>query len=74
MCWAAARCWRPWTGSKFTLHGTFTGLATQATDAHLCMGTVMGGTGPAIYDVSVTQAQSGQVSGTVTLTQSRSRP
>lgn len=44
-------------------------LATPATDAHLCMGAVMGGTGPAIFDVTVTQAQSGQVSGTVTLTQ-----
>ena len=56
-------------GSKFTLHGTFAGLATPATDAHLCLGAVMGGTGPAIYDVTVTQAQNGQVSGTVTLTQ-----
>ena len=55
-------------GSKFTLHGTFAGLATPATDAHLCMGAVMGGTGPAIYDVTVTQAQNGQVSGAVTLT------
>ena len=41
-------------GSKFTLHGTFAGLATPATDAHLCMGAVMGGTGPAIHDVTVT--------------------
>jgi hypothetical protein len=56
-------------GSKFTLHGTFAGLATPATDAHLCMGAVMGGTGPAIYDITVTQAQSGQISGSVTLTQ-----
>src|SRR3569833_3970493 len=55
-------------GTKFTLHGTFAGLATPATAAHLSMGTVMGGTGPVIYDVTVTQAQSGQVSGTVTLT------
>jgi len=55
-------------GNTFTLHGTFAGLATPATDAHLCMGNVMGGTGPAIYDVTVTLAQSGQVSGTVTLT------
>jgi hypothetical protein len=55
-------------GKKFTLHGTFAGLATPATDAHLCMGNVMGGTGPAIYDVTVTPAQSGQVSGSVTLT------
>ena len=38
-------------GNKFTLHGAFAGLATPATDAHLCMGDVMGGTGPSIYDV-----------------------
>jgi hypothetical protein len=55
-------------GTKFTVHGNFSGLATVATDAHLCLGNVMGGTGPAIYDVTVTPAQSGQVSGSVTLT------
>ena len=55
-------------GKKFTLHGTFAGLATPATLAHLCMGNVMGGTGPILYDVTVSQAQSGEVSGTVMLT------
>jgi hypothetical protein len=55
-------------GSKFTLHGSFAGLATPATEAHLCMGNVMGGTGPIIYDVTVSQAQDGEVSGDVTLT------
>lgn len=55
-------------GRKFTLQGTFAGLATAATAAHLCMGSVMGGTGPAIHDLTVTQAQSGQVTGSVTLT------
>ena len=55
-------------GTKFTLHGSFAGLATPATDAHLCMGNVMGGTGPAIYDVTVTPALNGQVSATVTFT------
>jgi hypothetical protein len=55
-------------GNRFTLRGSFAGLATPATDAHLCMGTVMGGTGPIIYDVSVTQAENGQVSGSVTFT------
>lgn len=55
-------------GRKFTLHGSFAGLATPATDAHLCMGSVMGGTGPILYDITVTPAASGQVSGTVTLT------
>jgi len=55
-------------GKKFTLHGTFAGLAAPATEAHLCMGAVMGGTGPILYDVTVSQAQSGEVSGTVMLT------
>ena len=55
-------------GAKFTLRGSFAGLATPATDAHLCMGNVMGGTGPAIYDVTVTQAANGEISGAVTFT------
>lgn len=55
-------------GAKFTLHGSFAGLATPATDAHLCLANVMGGTGPAIHDVTVTQAQSGEVSASVMLT------
>jgi hypothetical protein len=55
-------------GTKFTLRGSFAGLATPATDAHLCMGNVMGGTGPVITDVTVTPAVTGEVSGTVTFT------
>ena len=55
-------------GKTFTLHGTFSGLATPATEAQLCMGSVMGGSGPIIHDVTVSQAQSGEVSGTVMLT------
>ena len=55
-------------GQKFKLQGTFAGLATSATGAHLCMGNVMGGTGPAIHEITVTLAQRGEVSGTVMLT------
>ena len=55
-------------GQKFTLQGTFAGLATSATQAHLCMSNVMGGTGPVIHELSVTPAQKGEVSGSVTLT------
>ncbi len=55
-------------GKLFTLHGAFAGLATPATNAHLCMGNVMGGTGPIIYDITVTTAQSGEISGTVAFT------
>ena len=55
-------------GNKFTLHGTFSGLTSAATDAHLCLGNVMGGVGPSIFDITVTQAQSGDVTGSFTLT------
>jgi len=55
-------------GQNFTLHGTFAGLATSATQAHLCMGSVMGGTGPVIHELTVTTAQKGEISGSVTLT------
>ena len=55
-------------GSNFTVHGTFAGLAGAATDAHLCMGNVMGGTGPSIYDLKITKAQKGEFGGAVTLT------
>lgn len=54
--------------NKFTLHGAFAGLATPATDAHLCMGNVMGATGPSIYDVAVTPALNGEISATVSFT------
>src|SRR5689334_1357653 len=34
-------------GSSFTVSGSFSGLSSPATAAHLNMGMVMGGTGPA---------------------------
>jgi hypothetical protein len=55
-------------GTQFTVQGSFAGLATAATDAHLCMGNVMGGVGPVIGDISATQAMDGKISGTMTLT------
>jgi len=54
--------------SKFTLQGKFSGLSSPATEARLHMGNVMGGTGPAIGGLRITQAQSGEISGTFTLT------
>lgn len=54
--------------NKFLLHGRFSGLSSTATEAHLCMGIVMGGTGPAIGDLTITQAQSGDISGAFMLT------
>jgi len=54
--------------NKFSLHGKFSGLSSPATEAHLYMGNVMGGIGPAIDDLTIPQAQSGDISGTFTLT------
>lgn len=54
--------------NKFSLQGKFSGLASPATAARLHIGNVMGGTGPAIGDLKVTGAQSGEISGAFTLT------
>ena len=53
---------------KFTIHGSFAGLSSAATDAHLCIGLVMGGAGPAIGDLTIAQAKGGAISGSFTLT------
>lgn len=52
----------------FSLQGKFSGLYSPATVARLYMGNVMGGTGPSIGDLRIVQAQSGEISGTFTLT------
>jgi len=54
--------------NKFSLQGKFSGLSSPATQARLHMGNVMGGTGPAIGGLKIAQAQSGEISGTFTLT------
>jgi hypothetical protein len=54
--------------NRFSLHGKFSGLSSPATEAHLYMGDVMGGTGPSIGDLTIAQAQSGDISGMFTLT------
>ncbi len=58
-------------GRTFTIQGRFAGLSSAATTARLHMGTVMGGGGPAIGDLKIPQAQSGEISGTFTLTQTQ---
>jgi len=55
-------------GTQFTIQGKFAGLATPATEAHLCVGSVMGGSGPVIGDISATEANAGNISGAMTLT------
>jgi hypothetical protein len=59
------------TGSKLTVSGSFTGLASAATGAHLRAGLMTGVPGDAFADLTVTQADSGTVSGTVTLTRAQ---
>jgi hypothetical protein len=54
--------------NTFTIQGKFAGLSSPATQARLHLGNVMGGTGPAIGGLKITQAQSGEISGTFTLT------
>ena len=54
--------------NKFSLQGKFSGLSSPATEARLHMGNVMGGIGPAIGGLKIAQAQSGEISGTFTLT------
>lgn len=54
--------------NKFSLQGKFSGLSSPATVARLHMGNVMGGTGPAIGELKIAQAQSGEISGSFTLT------
>ena len=54
--------------NRFTVQGKFAGLSSPATQARLHIGNVMGGTGPAIGDLKIPQAQSGEISGTFTLT------
>jgi hypothetical protein len=54
--------------NKFTLSGKFAGLSSPATQARLHIGNVMGGTGPTIGALTIPQSQSGDISGTFTLT------
>lgn len=55
-------------GTRLTVRGTFTGLKGAATVARLHQGPVMGVRGPAIADVTVPAATSGNFSAEVTLT------
>ena len=55
-------------GRKLTIAGTFEGLAAPATVARLHQGIAKGARGSAITDLTVTQAASGKLSGSVDLT------
>ena len=56
------------TGTKLTISGTFEGLASPATGAKLHRSAKAGIRGPALFDLTVTPAAQGTVTGSVELT------
>jgi hypothetical protein len=56
------------TGTKFTVNGTFEGLKSNATMAHIHQGTAPGVRGPKLLDLTVTKSLSGTLSGSFDLT------
>jgi hypothetical protein len=54
-------------GNKLTVEGKFAGLASPATGAHLRAGLMMGVPGDVFADLTVIKAESGTLSGAVTL-------
>jgi CHRD domain len=58
-------------GNKLTVQGNFAGLASPATGAHLRAGVMTGVPGDAFADLTVTGAESGTLSGDVTLDRAR---
>ena len=55
-------------GNKLSITGSFDGLRTPATVAHLHQGRGTGVRGPAIFDLTVTRATKGSISGSFELT------
>jgi hypothetical protein len=56
------------TGTKFTVNGTFEGLKSNATMAHIHQGSAAGVRGPKLLDLTVTKSLSGTLSGSFDLT------
>jgi hypothetical protein len=54
-------------GNKLSIKGTFGGLASPATDAHICQGVGIGVQGACGADLTVDKATSGNISGAMTL-------
>jgi len=55
-------------GAKLSITGTFDGMQSPATLAHVHQGVATGVRGPAIGDLTVSPATSGDVAGTLVLT------
>jgi CHRD domain len=55
-------------GNKLTINGTFDGLAAPATIAQVHKGPVAGVRGPVLFDLTVTHATTGTLTGTLELT------
>ncbi len=55
-------------GNMFIISGTFTGLKSPATAAHIHQGTAPGVRGAPLLNLAVTKAQSGEISGMFELT------
>jgi len=55
------------SGNKLTVTGTFEGLVSPATVAHLHLSRVAGVRGPAVLDLTVNHATSGTISGSFDL-------
>lgn len=55
-------------GSKVAVTGTFDGLVTPATNAHLHMGLAPGVRGPSVFNLTVTTAKTGTIGGSFDLT------
>lgn len=55
------------TGDRLTVQGSFSGLTSAATKAQLRSGLMAGVPGDAFADLTVSPAESGTLSGTVTL-------
>ena len=56
------------TGTRLVIKGSFEGLVTPATTAQVHQSTVTGVVGPAIFDLTITHAASGAISGSIDLT------
>ena len=56
------------TGAKFVVTGTFEGLKSNATVAHIHQGSVTGVRGPKVLDLTIDKSMQGSLSGSFDLT------